>query len=47
MGVDAGVRPEQVWSELHQREGISGVAEKASRARELPMALGMRTTKIP
>jgi phosphoribosyl-ATP pyrophosphohydrolase len=26
-----GVRPDQVWSELADREGISGIAEKASR----------------
>ena len=29
--VDAGIRPEQVWAELVRREGISGIAEKASR----------------
>jgi phosphoribosyl-ATP pyrophosphohydrolase len=29
--VDAGVRPEQVWMELERREGVSGIAEKASR----------------
>src|SRR5262245_49620526 len=27
----AGVTPAQVWSELSRREGISGLAEKASR----------------
>ncbi|MCW3474625.1 phosphoribosyl-ATP diphosphatase [Limobrevibacterium gyesilva] len=47
MWVDAGIRPEDVWAELQRREGVSGIAEKASRARKLPMALGMRTTKIP
>ncbi len=47
MWVDAGIRPGQVWSELQRREGISGVAEKASRARRLPMPAGLRTTKIP
>jgi phosphoribosyl-ATP pyrophosphohydrolase len=26
-----GVRPEQVWGELAQREGMSGISEKASR----------------
>ncbi|MBF0251640.1 MAG: phosphoribosyl-ATP diphosphatase [Alphaproteobacteria bacterium] len=28
---DAGVKPEDVWAELQQREGTSGVAEKQSR----------------
>jgi phosphoribosyl-ATP pyrophosphohydrolase len=45
--VDGGVRPEEVWNELERRQGISGIAEKASRARNLPLALGLRTTKIP
>ncbi len=45
--VDAGVRPEEVWSELQRREGVSGVDEKASRVRELPMVLGLPTKKIP
>ena len=47
MWVDAGVKPDAVWQELHRREGMSGVAEKASRAHSLPMAFGTRTTKIP
>lgn len=42
--VDAGLRPEQVWAELARREGISGIAEKASRASS---ATGFATTKIP
>ena len=42
--VDAGVRPEQVWGELARREGMSGIAEKASRK---PTALGFPTKKIP
>ena len=29
--VDAGLRPNEVWSELQRREGTSGIAEKASR----------------
>jgi phosphoribosyl-ATP pyrophosphohydrolase len=29
--VDAGLRPEQIWAELARREGVSGIAEKASR----------------
>jgi phosphoribosyl-ATP pyrophosphohydrolase len=47
MWVDAGVQPEEVWQELHRREGFSGVAEKASRAKSLLVASGARTTKIP
>lgn len=47
MWVDAGVRPGEVWAELQRREGVSGVAEKASRARALPGELGVGTTKIP
>jgi phosphoribosyl-ATP pyrophosphohydrolase len=43
MWVDAGLRPEEVWAELARREGMSGIAEKASR----PAAAGMRTSKIP
>lgn len=45
--VDAGLRPEHIWNELQRREGISGVAEKASRVRKLPLSVGLRTTKIP
>jgi phosphoribosyl-ATP pyrophosphohydrolase len=41
------VRPEEVWRELKRREGVSGIAEKASRARNLPLANGLETTKIP
>lgn len=37
--VDAGIRPEEVWAELERREAISGIAEKAARAR----ALALRT----
>ena len=47
MWVDAGIRPLDVWHELQRREGMSGVAEKASRVHALPMAMGQRTTKIP
>ncbi len=43
--VDAGVEPNAVWAELEQREGVSGIAEKA--ARSLPLALVSRTRKIP
>ena len=48
--VASGVHPEQVWAELQRREGISGIAEKASRGsegRSLPLAFGVQTTKIP
>ncbi len=39
MWVDAGLHPEAIWSELRHREGVSGIAEKASRvARRLPGA---------
>ena len=44
MWVAAGIEPADVWSELVRREGVSGVAEKASRLRA-PMLAG--TTKIP
>ncbi len=40
--VDAGLRPELIWAELERREGMSGIAEKASRR---PALSG--TTKIP
>lgn len=29
-----GLRPEQVWAELARREGVGGLAEKASRGKE-------------
>jgi len=45
--VNAGIRPDEIWSELQRREGISGIAEKASRARVLPLAFGVNSTKIP
>ncbi len=45
--VASGVEPEQVWSELKRREGVSGIAEKAGRARTMPIAFGLNTTKIP
>lgn len=31
MWVSAGVTPDDVWAELHRREGTSGIAEKAAR----------------
>jgi phosphoribosyl-ATP pyrophosphohydrolase len=45
--VACGIGPAEVWDELKRREGISGIAEKAARARELPIAFGLETTKIP
>lgn len=45
MWVASGVSPNDVWSELERREGISGISEKAGRV--LPSALGMPTKKIP
>ena len=45
--VSLDVSPEEVWAELKRREGISGIAEKAARARSLPIAFGLETTKIP
>jgi phosphoribosyl-ATP pyrophosphohydrolase len=45
--VVSGIEPHEVWDELKRREGISGIAEKRSRARGLPVAFGLRTTKIP
>jgi phosphoribosyl-ATP pyrophosphohydrolase len=45
--VASGIRPDDVWDELKRREGISGIAEKAARARELPVAFNLETTKIP
>lgn len=45
--VDAGLRPDEVWAELHEREGVGGIAEKAARARALPLAFHGNSTKIP
>jgi phosphoribosyl-ATP pyrophosphohydrolase len=45
--VASGVRPDQVWSELIRREGVSGIAEKASRVRNARVAFSLNTTKIP
>jgi phosphoribosyl-ATP pyrophosphohydrolase len=45
--VACGIRPDEVWEELKRREGISGIAEKAARARNLRVAFGLDTTKIP
>lgn len=45
--VASGVSPGQVWSELVRREGISGIAEKASRPKPLLAVLSPGTSKIP
>ena len=43
--VDAGIRPEEVWTELARRQGISGIAEKAARPKGIVRAAG--TGKLP
>lgn len=43
--VDAGIRPAEVWAELTRRQGISGIAEKASRPAGIIRAAG--TSKLP
>ncbi len=45
--VSAGVAPDDVWAELKRREGVSGIAEKASRSRALSVTRRLLTTKIP
>lgn len=30
---DVGVKPDEVWREMARREGVSGIAEKKSRAK--------------
>ena len=45
--VASGVAPEDVWAELMRREGVSGIAEKASRAQASLVARVLKTTKIP
>ena len=45
--VSVGVAPEEVWGELMRREGVSGIAEKTSRAQASMVARVLRTTKIP
>lgn len=43
--VNAGIRPEEVWAELKRRQGISGIAEKASRPQGILRAA--ETGKLP
>jgi phosphoribosyl-ATP pyrophosphohydrolase len=45
--VSTDVSPDEVWTELQRREGVSGIAEKASRAAQHSVAFGLETTKIP
>jgi phosphoribosyl-ATP pyrophosphohydrolase len=45
--VSTGVAPDEVWAELMRREGVSGIAEKASRAQSSLVARVLKTTKIP
>ena len=45
--VSTGVAPEEVWAELMRREGVSGIAEKASRTQTGMVAHVLKTTKIP
>ncbi len=45
--VASGVTPKEVWDELMRREGVSGIAEKAARAKALQIVRRLRTTKIP
>ena len=45
--VNAGVTPDEVWAELTRREGVSGIAEKASRLRALRIDQAVETKKIP
>ncbi len=45
--VDAGITPGEVWAELRRREGLSGIAEKASRPRPKGLLAIAQTTKLP
>jgi phosphoribosyl-ATP pyrophosphohydrolase len=45
--VDAGITPAEVWAELRRREGISGIAEKASRPLPKALLALAETTKLP
>jgi phosphoribosyl-ATP pyrophosphohydrolase len=45
--VSSGVSPIDVWAELERREGISGIEEKAARAKAVAVSRSPLTTKIP
>ena len=47
MWVNADLPPAEVWAELQRREGVSGVAEKASRVQKLAIRHGVISRKIP
>jgi len=43
----SGVEPNDVWAELARREGVSGIAEKAARAKPVLPSRTAGTSKIP
>jgi phosphoribosyl-ATP pyrophosphohydrolase len=45
--VSSGVSPVEVWAELIHREGISGITEKAARAKPVAARRRVGTSKIP
>jgi phosphoribosyl-ATP pyrophosphohydrolase len=45
--VSSGVTPGDVWAELARREGISGIVEKAARAKPVVVRRQLGTSKIP
>ena len=45
--VSCGVAPQEVWAELVRREGVSGIAEKASRSSIASAMNEAGTRKIP
>jgi phosphoribosyl-ATP pyrophosphohydrolase len=45
--VSSGVDATDVWAELIRREGISGIAEKAARAKPVVVRRKLGTSKIP
>jgi len=47
MWVACDVVPDDVWAELRRREGVSGIAEKAARAKALELRLRVKSKKIP
>jgi phosphoribosyl-ATP pyrophosphohydrolase len=43
----SGVIPAEVWAELIRREGVSGIVEKAARAKPVVVRRKLGTSKIP